>query len=90
MVMLMAERRTQVPWMGKIMDGMEVPVEESSEKWSEIKLEDGTIIRVKQSVASVVRVDGQYDAEGNPLYVIKSAPAVAIVHVDERLRRRVN
>ncbi len=86
----MAERRTQVPWMGKIMNGVEVPIEESSEKWSEMKLEDGTIIRVKQSVAAVIRVDGQFDAEGNPLYVIKSAPAVAIVHVDENLRRKAN
>jgi hypothetical protein len=86
----MAERKVQVPWMGKTMDGVEVPVEESTERWSEIKLEDGTIIRVKQSVAQVIRVDGQYDAEGNPLYVVKSSPAVAIVHVDEDRRRRVN
>lgn len=76
--------------MGKLMNGMEVPVEESTEKWSEIKLEDGTIIRIKQSVASVIRVDGQYDPEGNPLYIVKSAPAVAIVHVEERHRRKIN
>ena len=86
----MAERKVQVPFMGKIVDGVEVPVEESTERWSEIKLEDGTMIRVKQSVASVIRVDGTYDAEGNPLYVVRSAPSVAVVHVDERLRRKLN
>jgi len=86
----MAERRVQIPFMGKVMDGVEVPVEESTERWSEITLEDGTIIRVKQSIASVVRVDGQYDMEGNPMYVVKSAPAVAIVHVEEKYRRKVN
>lgn len=86
----MAERRTQVPIMGKLVDGVEVPVEESTERWSELKLEDGTIIRVKQSVAAVIRVDGQWDMEGNPMYIIKSAPAVAIVQVDEKYRRKVN
>jgi hypothetical protein len=84
----MTERKVQIPFMGKVVDGMEVPVEESIERWSELKLEDGTIIRVKQSVASVMRIDGQYDPEGNPLYVIKSAPAVAIVHVDDDMRKK--
>lgn len=86
----MAERQVQVPFMGKIMNGMEVPVEESTERWSDLKLEDGTIIRVKQTVASVVRVDGQYDMEGNPLYVVRSAPAVAVIHVEEKYRRKIN
>lgn len=86
----MAERRVQVPFMGKLVDGMEVPIDESTERWSEIKLEDGSVIRVKQSVASVIRVDGQWDMEGNPLYIVKSAPAVAIVHVEEQYRRKVN
>lgn len=86
----MAERKVQIPYAGKMMEGVEIPIEESTEKWSELKLEDGTIIRVKQSVASVIRIDGQYDAEGNPFYVIKSAPAVAIIHVEEGMRRKVN
>lgn len=85
----MAEpRRVQVPFMGKMLDGMDVPVEESTEKWSEVKLADGTVLRIKQTVASVIRLDGQWDAEGNPIYVVKSAPAIAIVSVEEALRKR--
>lgn len=85
----MAEpRRVQVPFMGKMVTGMDVPVEESTERWSEVKLADGTVVRVKQTVASAVRVDGQWDPEGNPIYVIKSQPAVVVVHVDEGLRRK--
>jgi hypothetical protein len=86
----MAEHKVQVPFMGKLVEGMDVPISESSEKWSEITLEDGTIIRVKQSVASVIRIDGQFDLEGNPMYVVKSAPSVAIVHVNPERRRKVN
>lgn len=85
----MAERKVQVPYMGKTVNGVEVPISESNEKWSEITLEDGTVLRVKQTVASVIRLDGQYDLEGNPMYFIKSAPAVAIVQVSEKLRRIV-
>lgn len=83
----MAERRVQVPYMGRMADGMDVPIESSTEKWSEITLEDGTVIRIKQSVAAVLRIDGEWDAEGNPVYVVKGAPAIAIVHVDEDRRK---
>ncbi|MGB8412312.1 MAG: hypothetical protein WCE23_05750 [Candidatus Binatus sp.] len=85
----MAERKVQVPYMGKMVDGMDVPITESNERWSEITLEDGTMLRVKQSVAAVVRLDGQYDLEGNPMYFVKSAPSVAIVQVSPKLRRVV-
>jgi hypothetical protein len=67
--------------------GMDVPIEESTERWSEIKLADGTILRVKQAVAAVVRLDQTWDAEGNPVYVVRSGPALAIVQVDESLRK---
>jgi len=86
----MAERRVKVPYQGNLTDGTDVPIEESTERWSEFKLEDGTIIRIKQTIASAIRVDGQYDQEGNPVYVLKSAPAVAIVHVEEKVRRPVS
>lgn len=80
-------RRIQVPFMGKMVDGMEVPVDESTERWSDVKLADGTVLRVKQTVASVIRIEGQYDAEGNPIYVVKSAPAIAVMHVEQVLRK---
>jgi hypothetical protein len=84
----MAEiRKIQVPWMGRMVNGMDIPVDESTEKWSEVKLVDGTVIRVKQTVASVVRLENEWDQEGNPIYVVKSAPAIAIIHVDETLRK---
>lgn len=87
----MAERAVKVPLpSGQMVDAFDVPVEEANERWSEATLEDGTVIRVKTVVSSAVRVDGHYDMEGNPLYLIKSSPAVAIVSVPDRLRRKVN
>jgi hypothetical protein len=74
---------------GGIGEGVEVPVEESIERWSEIKLEDGTIIRLKVTMISAVRIPGQYDQVGNPMYVMNMAPTIAIVSVPENLRKKV-
>lgn len=69
------------------MDGSEVGVSESTEKWSEVTLEDGTVIRIKPSVISAIRIDGQYDPEGNPMYGVKANNVVTIVSAPDHLRR---
>ena len=86
----MVERITKVTLpTGKIADGIEVPIEELNERWSEIKLEDGTIIRIKLSLISAVRVPGQYDQVGNPMYIMNMTPTIAILSVPEELRKKV-
>jgi hypothetical protein len=85
------ERKTKVIPQGgaQQVDGMEVPVEESTERWSEFKLEDGSVLRVKITVVSAVRLTGQYDPQGNPMYVLNMTPVIAITDVPDRLRRKV-
>ena len=86
----MVERMTKVTLpTGQIADGVEVPIEELNERWSEIKLGDGTIVRVKLSIVSVVRVPGQYDQVGNPMYIMNMTPTIAIFSVPEDLRKKV-
>lgn len=65
-----------------LVDGNEVAIQESTERWSEVQLEDGTVIRVKPMVLSAVRIQGQYDADGNPAYSIKLTPVVHIIAPD--------
>ena len=70
------------------LDGFEVPITESTERWTELHLEDGSILRIKPIVLSVIRVDGNYDQDGNPIYAAKNAPqAMVIVSVPEHLRK---
>ncbi len=83
----MPEKKTTVQLPTGTVDGFEVPILESNEKWSEIRLEDGTILRVKPNVLSVIRVTGQYDQEGNPMYALKSAQVMTIASVPEELRK---
>ena len=87
----MAERKTKVQVVpgGPLVNGMEVPVEESTERWSEYKLEDGSIIRLKQVLMEIIRTEA-YDPEGDPMYVVKAQPIVSVVEVPDRLKRKAN
>jgi hypothetical protein len=81
----MAERKVQVPFplpTSPLKSGYEVVAIESTERWTEVNLEDGTILRVKPSVLSAIRIDNEYDAEGNPMYAVKVQPAMTVVSPD--------
>jgi hypothetical protein len=84
------ERRIKAPMQvgGKPVDAFEVPILESTERWTELTLEDGAVIRLKPMIVGVIRVEGQWDQEGNPIYAIKGGPnLMSIVSVPERLKR---
>lgn len=84
----MAERKVNMVVNGKPVTALEIPVIDSREPWAEYTLEDGTVFRMKTVVQLIGRVEGQWDDEGNPLYVVKSNPSVTLVTVPEQLRRK--
>jgi hypothetical protein len=71
---------------GIVKEGSEVHVISSDEKWNEWVLEDGSVIRVKLTVMRVIRIDGEYDPEGNPLYVTQTAQ-VMVVNAPDVLKK---
>lgn len=83
------ERRRKVPYQGKQCDGIEVPIKSSGELWSEYLLEDGTVIRIKMIMTDVIKVENEYDAEGTPVYVLKST-MISSVSAPEELRKKVD
>ena len=64
-------------------DAIEVAIEESLERWTEITLEDGSILRVKPVVLTVLRATDEYDKEGNPLYSVKLNPVMTVSAPEE-------
>ena len=74
---------------GEMAEGYEVQVEESTERWSDFTLEDGTVLRGKLMMTSAVRAEGQFDAIGNPVYVMNISPILTIVSVPEQYRKKV-
>jgi hypothetical protein len=83
-----AELKAKAMIDGKLLDGVEVPIVDSKEPWSEFTLEDGSVLRVKLAVGSVVRVTGRYDPEGNPVYAVKGTTALVIPSVPDHLRKK--
>ena len=84
---LVAEKRAKLQVPGKppgaLADAVEVNVEEATERWTDVKLADGTEIRIKTVILSVMRFENEFDQDGNPMYQIKmnqimtaNAPAV--------------
>lgn len=50
----------------------EVEVVEAREAWSEYRLADGTVLRVKPIMIAVTRLEGAESSSGEPVYNMKS------------------
>ena len=84
------ERKIRVPFPlpnSPLRDAVEVQVKESTERWTEVVLEDGTVVRLKATLLGAVRIVDEYDAEGNPAYSLKMTPQVVIASTLDQLRR---
>jgi hypothetical protein len=84
----MTERRVTIKYNNEDLPGWDVPVDESIDRATELRLEDGAVLRVKVVVSAVIRVDGKTDKDGNPLYVVKAANNISLVSPPTRLKDR--
>lgn len=80
------KKKIQLP-DGKMGEGFDVPIKESTERWSEIILEDGTTIRLKPNVLSVTRIEGQWDQNDNPMYAVFSNQMMTVVSTPAHLKK---
>ena len=86
----MPERRTQVrDAQGNLVEGVVVSVTESTERFSDVTLADGTILKTKLSSLEAIRVSDQWDDDGNPVYILKSQNVVAVSESPEELKKSV-
>lgn len=72
----------KIEWQGRSVDAVSVKFKSIREEWNEYDLEDGSTIRMKTIVSDVVRVHDEYDAEKNPIYVVKSTNLVVVSSPD--------
>lgn len=80
--------KVPIPPDGKIVEGIEIPIVETIERWTEVKLEDGSTLRIRPSVVTVIWIPGQFDHEGNPMYALKAATTMVVANAPEKLRRQ--
>lgn len=67
-------------------DAQLIEIQQSNEHWNQYLLGDGTVIKLKPVATEVWRIEGEWDNDGNPIYVIKSSNVVTVNPPDE-LRR---
>ena len=84
----MASRRIKINFNGQQVDADAIDVNQSNERWNEYLLEDGTILKLKAVLTNVYRIDGQYDAEGNPMYILQSTNVIS-ANAPQELRRKL-
>lgn len=74
----MGEEKVSLNMGGKQVQATAIDVNQSGEKWNEYLLEDGTVLKMKLVLKKVYRVDGEYDEEGNPVYVMQSTNVTSV------------
>ncbi len=82
-------RRSKIsPGPGQLPKDAEfVDVLTATEPWTQIDLADGSIIKLKPVVAEIWRVIGEYDGEGNPVYLVKTQNVMSVI-ASEDLKRK--
>ncbi len=74
----MSQNKEKINFGGKEVDGIPVDVHQSSERWNEYFLEDGSVLKMKLVLKKVFRVDNEFDPEGNPVYVMQSTNVTSV------------
>ena len=83
----MTIRRTKNPNTGETVEATVIEMTEINDPPVIIKLIDESVLRLKIDVVEVVRFDGEWDREGNPLYQIKSGTVLAVLESPDRLKK---
>jgi len=78
-IQFMPEQRKTLALMGADVEVIDVPIKTSTEFFNEYTLEDGTVLKVKSSASSIVKVAGQTLPDGNPLFLVFTTPVVNVV-----------
>ncbi|AIA31974.1 hypothetical protein [Leptospirillum ferriphilum] len=84
----MDEEKVKLNLFGREVMGIPVKVTFSKENWADYTLDDGTTIKLRPIVSDIYRVENEYDMEGNPLYVVKSANMMAVTSPEELKRKK--
>jgi hypothetical protein len=64
-----------------------VDIVSSKDGWSEFTLTDGTVIRAKAAILDVKKMVGQYNADGEPVYMLQMT-MVNQMRVPDNLKKK--
>jgi hypothetical protein len=64
---------------GRDVTGESVAFETKGEQWSEYVLTDGSLMKLKTVLMDVVRLDDEYTAQGDPVYMFTAQQVLGVV-----------
>jgi hypothetical protein len=59
--------------------GTVLNVTDSKEPWSEYTLEDGTKLRIKQTLVNIVKLDDKKAPNGDPVYLVQGQQLMSVI-----------
>ncbi len=80
-------QKRKMELFGREAEVMDVDIVERKEHVAEYKLEDGTVIRVATPVTLVRRIEGQWNADGNPIYIVVTGTSTTVISAPEDIRK---
>jgi hypothetical protein len=83
----MPRKRKILDPQGNLVDGTLIDIDESTERFSDVKLADGTHIRVRTVIQEIIRFDTLWADNGEPMYNVKSATLPTVVEAPEVLKK---
>lgn len=68
----------KLPYQGREVDAIQVGFKVVREDWNEYQLSDGSEVRMRLLVSEMFLFPGEYDQEGNPVYLVKSTNMMVV------------
>lgn len=78
-----------VKWQGKEVQGTEVTFDIIKEDWRVYDLADGTVLRIKDTLMSVMRLAPEFVPENEEIfYITQNATVVRATNIPEHLKKK--
>ena len=74
------------PISNREMEIVNVDFEAKAEPWATYELSDGTVPKLRTTIASVSRFEGEHDAAGNPFYNVAHNTMIRVASAPKELR----
>jgi hypothetical protein len=77
-----------VDYNNEKVQGTEVRFDAVGEAWNVYDLADGSTIKAKTVVMGIVRINGKWDGNGDPIYAFRTQQLSTVVEAPEHLRKK--
>jgi hypothetical protein len=83
----MGKRKVNLGGQDFMAEEIEFQPDQNGERWSTYLLHDGTTLKIKAIVADILRIEGQYSPNGDPVYTV-NASMIVNTHSPDTLRKK--